>query len=355
MSAHEATLVDVLAAHAFDESALQAYLQTTLNQTFTSFSIQQFQGGQSNPTFKVIADDHLWVLRKKPAGKLLPSAHQINREYRVMAALANTPVPVPTMICYCDDQSIIGTEFYVMDYVPGLLIEHPACEGLSASDTQHIYASMADTLAALHNVDIASVGLDDYARGGDYYARQIKRWSEQYRQSCEPPAGGGEGARAMQYLMAYLPDNIPADTTTCLVHGDFRIGNLLFNRDSKDVAAVLDWELSTLGHPLADLAYCCIPYHLPQDDTGTKGLVGIDLEKRGIPSEGEFIRRYCNATGRDNIEQWPFYVAFSIFRLAAILQGVYARAIQGNASSANALTVGARAALLATTAAKLVS
>ena len=167
MSAHEATLVDVLAAHAFDESALKAYLQAALNKTFISFSIQQFQGGQSNPTFKVIADDHQWVLRKKPAGKLLPSAHQINREYRVMAALANTPVPVPTMICYCDDPGIIGTEFYVMDYVPGLLIEHPACEGLPASDTQHIYASMADTLAALHNVDIASVGLDDYARGGD--------------------------------------------------------------------------------------------------------------------------------------------------------------------------------------------
>ncbi|NVK57121.1 MAG: phosphotransferase family protein [Alteromonadaceae bacterium] len=350
MTNHQATLVDVLPAHNFDQAALQAYLETQLGSQFSHFSVLQFQGGQSNPTFKISADEHLWVLRKKPAGKLLPSAHMINREYRVMDALKDTAVPVPEMICYCEDAAVIGTEFYVMQYIPGMLVEHPACDGLSVAATKTMYQSMATTLAHLHGVDLASVGLQDYARGGDYYARQIKRWSEQYRKTCEPPAGGEEGAEAMRFLMAYLPDNIPDDSATCLVHGDYRIGNLLFDESRNEVSAVLDWELSTLGHPLADLAYCCIPYHLPANDSGTKGIVGLDLAARGIPSEQAFIDAYCQASGRDGIEQWPFYVGFSMFRLAAILQGVYARAIAGNASSANALNVGARAGVLATTA-----
>lgn len=213
---------------------------------------------------------------------------------------------------------------------------------------------MATTLAALHKVDINAVGLQDYARStADYYARQIKRWSEQYRQASAEPGGGEEGAKAMHFLMEYLSNHIPEDDMTCLVHGDYRVGNLLINEDDYTIAAVLDWELSTLGHPLADLAYCCIPYYLPSDQEGVKGLPGIDLEDRGIPSEANFIDMYCRASGRDGVENWPFYLAFSLFRLASMCQGVYARALQGNASSANALAVGSRAALLAITAKNL--
>lgn len=355
MNTHEATLVNVLPAHAFAEDTLKKYLESHFGKTFERFEIQQFQGGQSNPTFKIQANEHQWVLRKKPNGKLLPSAHMIEREYQVMQALQDTEVPVPVMRLLCDDPSVIGTPFYLMDYVPGLLIEHPACAGIARSNCAIIYKSMARTLASLHNVNIKAAGLADYSRrGDDYYARQIKRWSDQYRKTCSPPAGGEEGAKAMQYLMMTLPANIPQDQALSLVHGDFRIGNLLFDETSYQVAAVLDWELSTLGHPLADLAYCCIPYHLSSDTPGIKGLEGLDLTATGIPDEAQFIQYYCQATGRKSIAQWPFYLAFSMFRLAAILQGVYARALQGNASSANALAVGARAAILATAGARLI-
>ncbi len=356
MSEHQATLVDILPAHAFDIDALQHYVESACEKTFNTFTVRQFQGGQSNPTFLIDADIKHWVLRKKPNGKLLPSAHMINREYQVMEALHPTAVPVPAMTLYCEDPRVIGTEFYLMDYVPGMLIEHPALHGVSPAHCHTLYENMATTLAALHKVDINAVGLQDYARStADYYARQIKRWSEQYRQASAVPGGGKEGANAMHFLMEYLPNHIPADDTTCLVHGDYRVGNLLINEDDFTIAAVLDWELSTLGHPLADLAYCCIPYHLPSEQEGVKGLLGTDLKARGIPSEAAFIDMYCRACGRDGVENWPFYVAFSLFRLASICQGVYARALQGNASSANALAVGSRAALLAITARNLLT
>ena len=333
-----------------DIPKVSAYLEKHLEGFEGPLEVSKFQAGQSNPTFLLKTPSRNYVLRRKPPGVLLKSAHAVDREFRVQKALQDTDVPVSKMHLLCEDDDVIGSAFYIMDHIDGRNFMDPRMPDMDKAGRAGVIDEMNRVLAALHEVDIDAVGLSDYGPPGNYYERQVARWTKQYR------ASETEDLPAMNQLIEKLTASIPADDgQRTLVHGDYRLDNLLFAPQGTACVAVLDWELSTLGHPLADLAYCCIPYHLPQDDTGTKGLVGIDLEKRGIPSEGEFIRRYCNATGRDNIVQWPFYVAFSMFRLAAILQGVYARAIQGNASSANALTVGARAALLATTAAKLVS
>lgn len=336
-----AGVVDVLSAHRFDEAKLREYLRSHLDGTDKSFTVKQFQGGQSNPTFLLEVGGKLYVLRKKPPGKLLPSAHQIEREYRVIKALQGTDVPVPPVQLLCEDDSIIGTSFYVMDYLEGRILEHPALDNAPRNQRWAIYEAMADTLARLHRVDWKAVGLEDYGRPDNYVQRQIKRWSQQYE------ASKTGDLPAMEKLIEWLPKHAPATDETTIAHGDFRLGNLMLHPTKPEVIAVLDWELSTLGHPLADLGYCCMPYHQPGDAPGIRGIVGLDLKEHNIPDEDTFVKIYCERVGRDGVPDWYFFLAFSLFRIAAILQGVYARALQGNASNADALKVGERAGVLA--------
>ncbi len=335
-------LVDVLPAHRFDEQRLLAWLQAELPEVGERLDVRQFQGGQSNPTFLLGTDGGQYVLRKKPPGKTLPSAHMVEREYRVMKALADhTGVPVPRVRVLCEDSAIIGTPFYVMDFLDGRILSHSALPELGREDRLLAHQSAIDTLAALHSVDVNTIGLGDYGRPEGYVARQVTRWSKQYL------ASKTDELPAMDKLMAWLPENIPVADETAIAHGDYRFGNLMLAPDKPEVIGILDWELSTLGHPLADLAYFCLPYYLPSDMEGMRGLQGEDLEALGIPDEQSTIARYCTQTGRDGIEDWHVFLAFSLFRLAAILQGVYKRALDGNAANANALNVGKRASLLA--------
>ena len=335
-------LVDVLPAHRFDEERLLAWLQAELPEVGERLDVRQFQGGQSNPTFLLDTDGGQYVLRKKPPGKTLPSAHMVEREYRVMKALADhTGVPVPRVRVLCEDSAVIGTPFYVMDFLHGRIISHSALPDLVREDRLLAHRSAVDTLATLHSVDVNAIGLGDYGRPEGYVARQVARWIKQYL------ASKTDELPAMDKLMAWLPENIPAADETAIAHGDYRFGNLMLAPDKPEVIGILDWELSTLGHPLADLAYFCLPYYLPSDMEGMRGLQGEDLEALGIPDEQTTIARYCAQTGRDGIDDWHVFLAFSLFRLAAILQGVYKRALDGNAANANALNVGRRASLLA--------
>lgn len=338
-------IVAVREAHRFDTGALERYLADH-GLLQGPMRLRQFQGGQSNPTFFIETGagerKREYVLRKQPPGEILPSAHRVDREYKVMSALADVPnVPVPTMHVYCDDDSVIGTPFYVMDYVDGRVFSDPGMPELSAPDRTGIYHALIDTLAGLHAVDVGAVGLETFGRPSGYVERQIKRWRSQYEASTQ------QTDPAMDSLGAWLADHIPPDTRPAIAHGDFRIGNLLLTPDLSGVAAVLDWELATIGHPLADLAYACMPYYLPHGVNGVKGIDGLDLAAHGIPSEASQLERYRQARGIDAIDDWPIFVAFSLYRTAAILQGVYARALQGNASNANALDVGKRAGLIA--------
>lgn len=338
----EPVLVEVLPAHRLDEAALADYLRGRLPEMDEQLTIRQFQGGQSNPTYLLETAGRRYVLRKKPPGKILPSAHMVEREYQVISALGrHTRVPVPTTHLLCEDERIIGTPFYVMDFVGGRVLEHPAFAEAAADERRAIHFAAIDTLAALHRVDASAVGLDGFGKPQGYVARQIKRWSGQYE------ASRTGDMPAMEQLMRWLPEHVPARDESAITHGDYRPGNLILAADEPRVAAILDWELCTLGHPLSDLAYYCLPYHLPADHPGMRGLVGLDLAAAGVPSERELLERYCQQTGRSGLEDWHVFVAFSLFRLAAIVQGVYARALQGNASNANALEVGQRAGLLA--------
>ncbi len=345
----ELTLVSKL--HQFDEGKLKDYLATRLpGGSSDELKIKQFQGGQSNPTFLLDSGDEKYVLRKKPPGKLLPSAHQIEREYRIMTALQGSSVPVPSTRLLCEDQDIIGTPFYVMDHVEGRIIETPDLAGIKSDERRDMYKAMIRTLANLHNINWQEIGLEGFGKAEHFYERQINRWSKQYLAAMQTTKGDKVAKKAMSLLIEWLPANIPKDVSSSISHGDYRIGNLIVHPLQPSVNAVLDWELSTIGHPLGDLAYCCIPYHLPHSKDGVKGLLGLDLEANGIPCEQDFINDYCRQVGRESIQHWNFYMAFALFRLAAILQGVFARAVQGNASSANGLKVGARASLLATSA-----
>ena len=337
-------LVEVLPAHKFDESRLLVWLQKQLPEVGNRLAVKQFQGGQSNPTFLLETDRGRYVLRKKPPGKTLPSAHMVEREYKVIRALSgNTNFPVPKARVLCEDSEIIGTPFYVMDFLEGRIVSHSALRELDRQERLPAHHSAIDTLAELHSVDVNAVGLDDYGRPEGYVARQVSRWSKQYL------ASKTDDMPAMDKLMAWLPENLPSSDECAIAHGDYRFGNLMLAPDKPEVIAVLDWELSTLGHPLADLAYYCLPYHLPSDMPGMRGLLGEDLEALGIPNEQETIARYCAKTGRKSIADWHVYLAFSLFRLASIVQGVYKRALDGNAANANALEVGKRASLLAET------
>lgn len=334
-------LSDVSARHRFDEDALARYLADKAGIS-GPVSVRQYQGGQSNPTFLLETGTGRLVLRKKPPGNLLPSAHQIEREYRVIAALHGSSVPVPRPVLLCEDPEVIGTAFFVMEHVEGRVITDTSLPDATPEDRATIFDGMNEALAALHLVDWQAAGLGDFGKPERYVARQIERWTKQYRSSrAENPDP------AMEELIPWLAANLPEEEPARIAHGDFRLGNLIIARDGGSgrprVAAVLDWELSTLGDPLGDVAYCCLPWHLPAGIPGASGLAGLDLPRLGIPSEAEFVARYAERTGRDGIPGWNFYLAFSLFRLAAILFGVEARARQGNASSANALEVAGRA------------
>jgi aminoglycoside phosphotransferase (APT) family kinase protein len=303
--------------------------------------VQQFAGGQSNPTFLVKSANHRYVLRRKPPGKLLPSAHAVDREYRVITALANTPVPVAKAFALCEDAAVIGTAFYVMDYVEGRLFWDAALPEVAASERRAIYEEMTRVLAALHGVDYDAVGLGDYGKPGHYIERQVARWTQQYR------ASETESIDAVERLIEWLPKHIPGDEQTSIVHGDFRLDNAIFHPHEPKILAVLDWELSTLGHPLVDLAYLCMRYHLSAEQF--RGLGGVDPAALQIPGEAECVADYCRRRGRAPVapQDWTYYLAFNMFRLTGILQGVLARAIQGNASSVTALEAGRRARPLA--------
>ncbi|RHW22091.1 phosphotransferase [Pseudomonas jilinensis] len=337
----EATLIDVLPAHRFDEAKLAAYLKGRLPDVEKGIGIKQFQGGQSNPTFQLQIGEKRYVLRKKPPGKLLPSAHMVEREYQVINALGETGVPVPKARLLCEDPEVIGTNFYIMDHVEGRVYSHPLLEKVAIEQRLPIHRSMIETMAKLHNVDWRAVGLEGYGKPEGYVARQIKRWGGQFE------ASRTGDMPSMDALMAWLPEHAPKDDFTTIAHGDFRIGNLILHPSEPQVVAILDWELATLGHPLSDLAYCCLPYHQSAALEGMRGLKGLDLKAHNVPEEQQVLDWYCEFTGRSNVPDWNFFLAFSLFRLAAIVQGVYHRALQGNASNADALEVGKRASLLA--------
>lgn len=321
-------------AHCFDDKKLAAYLEQHVEGFIGPLIAGKFPGGQSNPTFSIHAVSGEYVLRRKPPGTLLKSAHAVDREFRVMRALQDTDVPVARAWHLCEDDSVIGSMFYLMEYIRGTVYWDPALPELDKPARSAVYDEMNRVLAALHSVDIDKVGLSDYGKPGNYFERQISRWSKQYR------ASETERIEAMETLMQWLPANLPADDgKVSLVHGDYRLDNLMFDPETHRVLAVVDWELSTLGHPYADLAYQCMQWHIPAGEHN--GLAGLDVEALGIPTESEYIARYCRRMGWDGIDHWPFYLAFSFFRLAAIVQGVKKRALDGNASSDKARQIGA--------------
>ncbi|HEV2363350.1 MAG TPA: phosphotransferase [Caulobacteraceae bacterium] len=315
------TVGDVRVNHRFDEAALARWLTDNLDGATGPLKVQQFSRGASNPTFLLEIGAERLVMRKKPPGRLLPSAHQVDREYRVMKALGGVGFPVPKMRALCQDEAVIGTAFYVMDFQPGRIFRDARMPGLERAERAALYDDLNATLARLHQVDYAAIGLGDYGRPGNYFGRQIGRWTTQYR--------GAETERieAMERLIEALPARAPADETTAIVHGDYRPENVMFHLTEPKVVAVLDWELSTLGHPLADIAYNCILYHSVSESWGT--LVGVDYAATGIPTEAEYVAAYCKRTGRERIEDFDFYLAFSMFRLASIGQGVFKRNLDG--------------------------
>ena len=298
---------------------------------------EKFEGGQSNPTFLLTASSGRYVLRRKPPGEVLPSAHAVDREYRVMKALAATGVPVPRMRVLCADDDVIGSMFYVMDFLDGNVYWDAPLQGFANADRAAIYDRMNAVLADLHQVDIEAVGLADFGKPGNYFERQLSRWTKQYR------ASETERIEAMETLMEWLPGRMPADDgRVALIHGDYRLDNLMFAKDRPEIIAVLDWELSTLGHPFSDIAYQCMQLRIPANpDLGNLGgLGGLDRRALGIPSEEEYVARYCERMGLEGIPDWSFYLGFSFFRFAAILQGIMKRYQDGTASSTQALTYG---------------
>jgi aminoglycoside phosphotransferase (APT) family kinase protein len=323
-------LTPVRAGHEFDQAALLRFLTASGDDFGDDLEVLQFEGGQSNPTFLLRSAGHEYVLRKQPPGELLPSAHQVDREYRVMHALGQTDVPVPRMIALCEQTDVIGTKFYVMEKIEGRVFTDLLLAELPKEERRAVYLDLVSVLAKLHGVDHTAVGLAEFGRPGNYYARQISRWSRQYE------ASKTDDLVAMNALMKWLPERIPQSDETCVVHGDYRLGNVMLHPTEPRIVAVLDWELSTLGHPLADLGYLCMDYHSPGYDG--QGLGAADLGAQGIPDENEMLARYCELSGRDGIENWTFYLVYNLFRSAAIIQGVYKRGLDGNASSELALS-----------------
>jgi len=341
-----AQTAEVREAHRFDVGALERYLRAHVEGFSGSLEVRQFRGGQSNPTYYITAGGKEYVLRRKPPGKLLPSAHAVEREYRVITALGKTGFPVPRTHALCEDDAVVGTAFYIMDCVHGRVLTDPAIPGLTPRERATIYDSLNEVQARLHTVDWQALGLADFGRPGNYFARQIHRWTQQYR------ASETEKIEAMERLIAWMPEHIPPGDETTLVHGDFRLGNVIIHPSEPRVAAVLDWELSTLGHPLADLAYTCLPYRFTRE---WEGLADKNLTELGIPTEEAYVAAYCRRTARAEIPDWSFCLAFAMFRLAAIAQGIMGRVIAGTANDPNARERGARARPLAESAWALVA
>ncbi len=325
----------------FDTEALAAWLAAHVAGFEGPLTVEQFAGGQSNPTFKLVTPSRSYVMRAKPGpkAKLLPSAHAIEREYRVMDALGATDVPVAKMLALCEDEAVIGRAFYVMEFVEGRVLWDQALPGMTREQRGAIYDEMNRVIAALHNVDPNAIGLADYGKPGNYFARQIDRWSRQYQ------ASETESIEAMNRLIEWLPKHVPDEgidaARVSIVHGDFRLDNLIFHPTEPRVLAVLDWELSTLGNPLADFSYHCMAWHVEPGQF--RGIGGLDWAALGIPDEQEYVRRYCERTGLSIRGDWNFYLAYNMFRIAAILQGIMKRVVDGTAASAQAADAGRRA------------
>jgi len=311
--------------HRIDVQRLEQFLG------FKVPTIEQFKGGQSNPTYRLTAaDGRKYVLRRKPPGKLLPSAHAVEREYKVISALSKVGFPVARPHVLCEDEAVIGTAFYVMDYVEGRVLWDPALPGMTKAERAAIWDEQNRVIALLHSIDYRAIGLEDFGKPGNYIGRQVERWSKQYR------ASETQRIEAMDNLIGWLPKNIPPEAGTTVVHGDFRLDNTIFHPTEARILAVLDWELSTLGDPLADFAYHCMSWHIAPDKF--RGMGGLPIEELGIPSEASYVKRYCERTRRAAIDPvvWDFYLAYNLFRIAAICQGIAKRVLDGTAASQHA-------------------
>lgn len=323
----------------FDQDVLATWLKDKGLLDKAALSVKPLTGGQSNPTFLLTSGQQRYVLRKKPPGPLLPSAHAVDREYRVMQALQNSDVPVPKLFVFSEDLDVVGTPFYIMEYLEGRVIVDQSLPALSKEDRTLVYQDMNRVIAALHSVDYAQVGLDTFGKPGNYFGRQIARWSRQYKEA------NTEDIAELHALIDWLPANIPAGEQTSIVHGDYRLDNLVLHPTEPRAIGLLDWELATLGHPLADFAYHCMSWHIPA--TLWRGIGGLDLAALGIPDEAQYLKQYSEATGLDGAEHWDFYIAYNLFRMAAILQGIARRAADGTAASSDALETGSKARPLA--------
>ena len=348
MDAHTGTKA-ISAQHEFDLGVLTAYLEAHLTGFSGPLTVEQFKGGQSNPTFKLSTPKHSYVMRSKPgpAAKLLPSAHAIDREYRVMKALYGSGVPVPEMYLLCEDESVVGRAFYVMEYMEGRVLWNQALPGFEPAQRAAIYDEMNRVISALHLVDVEAVGLISFGKPGNYFERQIGRWSKQYTASITEPIV--EMERLMEWLPTHIPSSARDESQASIVHGDFRLDNMMFHPTEARVIGVLDWELSTVGHPMADFSYHCMSWHISPG--AFRGIGGLDLAALGIPDEKAYVRRYCERTGRADpqavMADWNFYMAYNLFRLAGILQGIAKRMVDGTASSEQAKQAAAGARPLA--------
>ena len=335
--------------HAFDVEALQRYLQAHMPGFSGPLRVEQFKGGQSNPTYKLLTPASAYVMRSKPgpAAKLLPSAHAVDREFRVMRALAGSDVPVARMHVLCEDESVIGRAFYIMQFVQGRVLWDQALPGMTTGQRGAIYDEMNRVIAALHRLDVNALGLADFGRPGNYFERQISRWTKQDQASITSPNEPMD--RLIEWLPKHIPDSARDDALVCVVHGDFRLDNLIFHPDEARVLAVLDWELSTVGHALADFSYHCMAWHIHPGSF--RGIGGLDHASLGIPLEADYVRRYCERSGRGTPEMlkadWNFYLAYNLFRIAAIVQGIAKRVEAGTAASEQARQSGASAKPLA--------
>lgn len=326
--------MEVQEKHRFDEQSLGRFMSANVEGFTSPVRVEQFKGGQSNPTYRLTdGGGRHYVLRRKPPGKLLPSAHAVDREFRVISALNRTNVPTPRAYALCEDDGVVGTAFYIMEYCDGRVLWDPLLPDVPKEGRQAIYRAKFETLARLHAVDHVALGLGDFGRPGSYVARQISRWGKQYK------ASETEQIEAMDRLLDWLPANLPPNDETVLVHGDYRLDNMVFHASEPRVLGIIDWEISTLGDPLAELAYLCMLWRTPKD---WGGLLGHDLAAQGLPTEAEMVAYYCSLSKRPIPETklWDFYIAYNLFRVSCIRQGVYARSLDGTASNVRAAESG---------------
>jgi aminoglycoside phosphotransferase (APT) family kinase protein len=332
---------DVADSHKFDEKKLEAYVEAHVEGFEGPLEVRQFKGGQSNPTYQLVTPKKKYVMRRKPPGKLLPSAHAVDREYKVITALGKIGFPVPRTYCMCEDESVVGTIFYVMDMVEGRILWDPCLPDIAKEGRRPIFEAKIATLAQLHNADYEAIGLGDFGKPGNYFERQISRWTKQYQLSET------QDIDTMNKLIEWLPKNIPHDDANSIVHGDYRLDNMVLHPTEPKVAAVLDWELSTLGHPLGDFTYHLMQWYMPADGASTQTLNGANFEALNIPTAEEYTRLYCQHTQRDGIENMDYYISYNMFRLAGILQGIVGRVRDGTASNAHAAAMADRVKPLA--------